>query len=239
MQLHAPDYRVRLNAREDLAMLAVQGPGARARLLAVLDSHERSIVEKLKYFEVAELADVCVARTGYTGEDGFELMLPDADSQTLWQRLLDAGVTPAGLGARDTLRLEAGLNLYGSDMTEDVTPLECGLAWTVSLKPERDFIGRRALMEQHASGVKRKRVGLVVEGRSVPRAHHRVIVDNVGEGEVTSGTFSPTLGVPIALARLPVATGQCCEIESRGRRLPARVVKPPFVRHGKAAKGIL
>src|SRR5215208_901334 len=230
MRLQMRDAQVKMTARDDLAMVAVQGPGARAKLLALLAAGERNIVERLASFEAAELDGVWVARTGYTGEDGFETALPNAQASTLWRDLINAGATPAGLGARDTLRLEAGLNLYGVDMTEDVSPLECGLGWTVNLTSERDFIGRAAFLEQRAKGIKRKRVGLIVEGRGVPRAHQKVIVGNLDEGEVTSGTFSPSLKVPIALARVPLSTGNLCEVEMRGRRLKARIVKPPFVR---------
>jgi aminomethyltransferase len=239
MRRHAQDYTLTLSVCANTAMLAVQGPDARARLLAVLGSEDRARVERLKYFDVAELPHACIARTGYTGEDGFELMLPDVHAPALWQRLVNMGVAPAGLGARDTLRLEAGLNLYGSDMDDDTTPAECGLGWTVSLGSERDFVGRQALVKKNRIGVVRKRVGLVIEDRGVPRAHQKVIADGTGEGEVTSGTFSPTLGVSIALARVPTATGGTCEVENRGRRLKARVVKPPFVRHGKPCGGIL
>ncbi len=233
MRLHAGEYAVELTARNELAMLAVQGPNARARLLDVLDADKHAVVTRLRYYEAVESSDTCIARTGYTGEDGFEIMLPEAQAPELWQQLVNAGVAPAGLGARDTLRLEAGLNLYGADMSEDVTPLECGLAWTVALESRRDFIGRAALLEQRVNGIRRERVGLLVEGRSVPRAHQKVFFGRAGEGEVTSGTFSPTIGAPIALARVPASSGERCEVESRGKRLEARVVKPPFVRHGK------
>jgi aminomethyltransferase len=234
MALQARNHEVSLSARDDLAMLALQGPGAQARLSSILDAQERAIMESLGRFEVAELGDTTVARTGYTGEDGFEISLPVAAAPASWQRLVEADVAPAGLGARDTLRLEAGLNLYGLDMGDEVSPLECGLAWTVSFDSGRDFIGRAGLEKQRASGIKRKRAGLIVQARSVPRAQQKVFVRDVGEGEVTSGTFSPTLGVPIALALVPTATGQECEVESRGQRHKARVIKPPFVRDGQA-----
>jgi len=176
-----------------------------------------------------------VARTGYTGEDGFEIMLPTADAVSVWQRLNAAGVRSCGLGARDTLRLEAGMNLYGNDMTEQTSPLESGLAWTVALEPsDRDFVGRAALEALRARGPEHKLVGLVLDERAVLRSHQRVLVDSLGEGEVTSGTFSPTLERSIGLARVPVATGASVQVEVRGRQLPARVVRVPFVRHGKA-----
>jgi aminomethyltransferase len=234
MALQARKHEVSLSTRDDLAMLALQGPGAQARLSSILSAQERAIMESLGRFEVAELGDTTVARTGYTGEDGFEISLPVAAAPSLWQRLIKADVAPAGLGARDTLRLEAGLNLYGLDMADEVSPLECGLAWTVSFDSGRDFIGRAGLEKQRASGIKRKRAGLIVQARIVPRAHQKVFVHDVGEGKITSGTFSPTLGVPIALALVPTATGQECEVESRGQRHKARVIKPPFVRDGQA-----
>jgi len=180
--------------------------------------------------------DWFVARTGYTGEDGWEIMLPTGSAAGFWDRLRHAGVMPCGLGARDTLRLEAGMNLYGSDMDETVSPLESGLAWTIAWEPQdRDFIGRAALVEQKARGVPRKQVGLVLSDRAVLRSHQKVIVPAVGEGEVTSGTFSPTLERSIGLARVPSQTTDRCEVEIRGRLLAATVVRPPFVRHGRIA----
>ncbi len=141
---------------------------------------------------------------------------------------------PAGLGARDTLRLEAALNLYGQDMDESTSPLESGLGWTVAWEPEnRDFIGRSALLAARAKGVAQKFVGLILEGRGVLRSHLKVVVDGVGQGKVTSGTFSPTLEKSIGLARVPTGAGTRCEVEIRGKLLPARIVKPPFVRHGE------
>jgi aminomethyltransferase len=163
-------------------------------------------------------------------------MLPAAEAPALWQRLRGAGVAQCGLGARDTLRLEAGMNLYGNDMDESTTPLESGLAWTVAWEPQdRDFIGRAALSAQQASGVPRKLVGLLLTGRGVLRSHQKVIVPAVGEGEVTSGSFSPTLERSIGLARVPVQTADRCEVEIRGRLLEAAIVRPPFVRNGKIA----
>jgi len=180
--------------------------------------------------------DWFIARTGYTGEDGWEIMLPGGEAAGFWERLRQAGVMPCGLGARDTLRLEAGMNLYGSDMDETVSPLECGLAWTIAWEPQdRHFIGRAALTEQKALGVPRKQVGLVLSDRAVLRSHQKVIVPAVGEGEVTSGTFSPTLERSIGLARVPSQTTDRCEVEIRGRLLAATVVRPPFVRHGRIA----
>jgi aminomethyltransferase len=179
-----------------------------------------------------KFGELFVARTGYTGEDGFELVVTAVDAEALWQALRAAGVAPCGLGARDTLRLEAGMNLYGQDMDETVSPLESGLGWTVDLRSDRDFVGKRALLLQPAT---RQLVGLVLQDRGgVLRAHQHVHTDR-GDGEITSGTFSPTMQTSIALARLPlgVAPGDIVEVRVRERRLRARVVKPPFVRHGK------
>ncbi len=174
-----------------------------------------------------------MARTGYTGEDGFEVMLPADDCVALWLRLERAGVRPCGLGARDTLRLEAGMNLYGNDMDESTSPLESGLAWTVALEDGRDFTGRAALLAQRAGGVPRKLVGLLLEDKGVLRAHQPIVGDPTN-GQVTSGTYSPTLERSIALARVAAATSGAVEVDIRGKALRARIVRPPFVRHGKA-----
>ncbi len=220
-----------LQPRHDLAMIAVQGPSARERVWQALPG-SRLATEELKPFIAAEFADCFVARTGYTGEDGFEIMLPAARVDALWGALAAAGVRPCGLGARDTLRLEAGMNLYGQDMDEHVNPLESGLAWTVDLASPRDFVGKAALA---ATPPKRQQVGLLlVDKGGVLRGHQRVRSDH-GDGEITSGTFSPTLGASIALARLPVGAvpGDSVHVDIRDKALAARIVKPPFVRHGK------
>jgi aminomethyltransferase len=220
-----------LKPRRDLAMIAVQGPEARERTWTALPEL-RAASEPLEAFFGAQAGAVFVSRTGYTGEDGFELLLPAAQAEEAWTRLADAGVRPCGLGARDTLRLEAGMNLYGQDMDEHTTPLECGLGWTVDLESGRDFVGKRALMTQLPA---RTLLGLVLAGHGgVLRAHQRVHLAQ-GEGEITSGGFSPTMQTSIALARLPVraAPGEQAEVEVRDKRLPARIVRPPFVRHGR------
>jgi aminomethyltransferase len=230
----AGGFGVSVEPRLDLAMIAVQGPKARQKAAAVLDPALGARALELAPFVGLDAEPLFIARTGYTGEDGFEIMLPSAQAATFWQQLRAAGVTPCGLGARDTLRLEAGMNLYGNDMDETVSPLESGLGWTVAWEPQdRDFIGRAALVSQKARPDTRKLVGLLVEDRAVLRSHQKVIVAAVGEGEVTSGTFSPTLQRSIGLARVPAATGDRCEVEIRGKLVPARVVRPPFVRHGK------
>jgi len=231
---HATQLDLRLLERRDLAMLAVQGPLARQRTATLLSSEAASAVMSLLPFHGAQIGDWFVARTGYTGEDGFEIMLPAGDAAKLWQGLNAAGVRSCGLGARDTLRLEAGMNLYGNDMDEHTNPLESGLAWTVAFAPtQRDFIGRAALELIRARGSEHKRVGLVLQERAVLRSHQRVIVSGGGEGEVTSGTYSPTLSRSIGLARVPISTGASVQVEVRGRMLPALTVRPPFVRHGR------
>ena len=203
----------------------------------LLPPERQAPVLELKPFFGAPFDAWFVARTGYTGEDGFEIMIPAAEAPAAWNRLLEQGVKPAGLGARDTLRLEAGMNLYGNDMDEDFHPLESGLAWTVAFEPaDRDFIGREALMRaQRESG--RELVGLLLEDRGVLRSHQKVLVAGgmAGiSGEVTSGTFSPTLNRSIALARVPKTSQPAVQVDIRGKMHAARIVKPPFVRHGKA-----
>jgi aminomethyltransferase len=231
----AADFEVGVRHREELSMIAVQGPNAREKAAACLDEDQREDAMALGPFYARQFGDLFVARTGYTGEDGWEIIVPDEQAESLWRSLAAAGVRPCGLGARDTLRLEAGMNLYGNDMDETTTPLESALGWTVSWEPEeRRFIGREALEIQRREGPPRKLVGLLLEDRGVLRAHQKVIVDGVGEGEVTSGTFSPTLGRSVGLARVPAGVGEMVTVDIRGRRLRARVVRPPFVRYGKA-----
>jgi aminomethyltransferase len=227
-------FDVAVKERSELAMIAIQGPDAVDKVLGVLDPDKAAIASTLKPFVGVFAGDWFIARTGYTGEDGFEIILPGAEAAGFWRTLSAAGISPAGLGARDTLRLEAGMNLYGADMDEAVTPLESGLAWTVAWEPsERDFIGRAALETQRREGVPRKLVGLLLEGKGVLRNHQKVIIGNIGRGEITSGSFSPTLQRSIAFARVPQNTGDSCQVDIRGKLLPARVVKPPFVRNGK------
>lgn len=230
--------------RTDLAILAVQGPQARSQVASLLDPEDREPALSLGAYESRECGLWFVARTGYTGEDGFEIMLPAEEASSVWQALNAAGVASCGLGARDTLRLEAGMNLYGNDMDDTHHPLESNLAWTVAFDPaERDFVGRAALERLRAAGVSHKLVGLVLEERGVLRAHQRVIVAGEGvgtgagsasvEGEITSGSFSPTLERSIALVRVPRHAAAAVQVDIRGKLLPARVVKPPFVRHGR------
>ncbi len=234
----AAPFCVDVRERRDLAMIAVQGPNARAKVHALLSAGTRAKAEKLGKFVAYEGDGLFIARTGYTGEDGYEIMVPEGEAEALWNRLHAAGVAPAGLGARDTLRLEAGMNLYGQDMDESVTPYEAGLAWTVSLDAGRDFIGRPRLeAQQAAGGPPRVMVGLVMDEKGVLRHGQRVVTAN-GEGEILSGTFSPTLGKAIAFARIPAGTPGVVQVDIRGRLVPVRVVRFPFVRDGKACEGM-
>ncbi len=235
LQGHAVGFEVNITERPELGMIAVQGPKAREHVLPLLEPRLREAAQQLPRFSACRGEDRFVARTGYTGEDGFELILPKTHCVEFWRALHQAGVLPAGLGARDTLRLEAGMNLYGADMDETTTPLESGLAWTLSWEPaSRAFIGRRALGSQREKGPTRLQVGLVLLEKGVLRAHQPVVVEGLGRGIITSGSFSPTLGRAIALARVPAGTGGEVAIEIRGKRLKAAVVKPPFVRSGRS-----
>jgi aminomethyltransferase len=226
----ATEFNVEVEEREDLAMIAVQGPHARQHVIDLLKAPH---LDQLKPFRAVSHGDYFIARTGYTGEDGFEVLLPAGLAESFWKGLIDAGVVACGLGARDSLRLEAGLNLYGQDMDTGTTPLESNLGWTVAFEPEdRHFIGRQALENQRAEGVGYQLVGLVLERGAIPRAGAVVHADN-HQGQVTSGSFGPTIERPIALARIPAGSFETVEVELRGKRLPARVVKPPFVRAGK------
>ena len=226
------EFNVEVDPKLDLAMIAVQGPNAREKVYDAIPGVE-DIAGELKPFNAASLGELFVARTGYTGEDGFEIMLPEKSAEFTWKMLLDTQVTPCGLGARDTLRLEAGMSLYGSEMNEETSPLEAALTWTVDLNDNnRDFVGRKALEKLRDDGVKKTIVGLVLEGKGVIRNHQRVVT-SLGDGEITSGTFSPTMSKAIALASVPMGTTGSCEIEMRNKLLSAKIVKPPFVRNGK------
>jgi aminomethyltransferase len=224
-------YDTDITPRRDLAMIAVQGPNAREKVFTVRPDW-RSIGESLGVFFSAEIGDVFLSRTGYTGEDGFEISLPAAAATRLWEDLKRAGVAECGLGARDTLRLEAGMNLYGNEMDETVNPLDAGMTWTVEMESDRDFIGRAAL---DAKGQSHALVGLKLLEKGVMRSHMKVVTTK-GNGETTSGTFSPTLGYSIALARVPmeVVIGDKVHVEIRDKLIDAEVTKTTFVRHGKA-----
>ena len=249
----AAAFAVEVRERPELAMVAVQGPNAREKALSLLDEASAAKVAKLTRFAAAEAtlrdggAPLFVARTGYTGEDGFEIVVPEQHAVALWDALLAAGIAPAGLGARDTLRLEAGMNLYGQDMDETVTPDEAGLSWTLAFDADadgapRDFIGRAALEAQRAAGVPRRMIGLVMDEKGVLRHGQRVLTAH-GDGEILSGTFSPTLGRAIAFARVPAGDAASAaadgihvdsiRVDIRGREVPVRAVEPPFVREGR------
>ena len=235
IRAHARSFDVAVSERNDLALLAVQGPEARTKAAKLLPAAQARAALALASFHGRELGSWFVSRTGYTGEDGFEIMVPANDAVPAWRKLNSLGVASCGLGARDTLRLEAGMNLYGSDMDESTQPFESGLGWTVAMEPRgRDFIGRAALEPIVAGGSPRKLIGLLLEDRGVLRSHQKVRVPGVGEGDITSGTFSPTLERSIALARVPAATGERVQVDIRGKLLNARVVKPPFVRAGRS-----
>lgn len=228
-------FDVTVTEHPELAMIAAQGPKARELAATLLSPPTRAAALELKPFTALSADGMFIARTGYTGEDGWEIVMPAERATDFWDGLVQAGVRPAGLGARDTLRLEAGMNLYGTDMDLTKTPLESGLSWTVAWNPaERSFNGRAALEKQRAGGAVARFCGLVLEGRGVLRNHLRVVVDGVGEGEITSGGFSPTLGRSIAMARLPAGDYDRAQVEVRGKLLDVRVVAPPFVRNGKA-----
>ena len=247
IEAQARAFDVNVTERSELAMIAVQGPNARERVLGLLDAAGANAAGKLTRFSAAEAmtrdgTPLFVARTGYTGEDGFEIVVAQPHAVALWNALLQAGVKPAGLGARDTLRLEAGMNLYGQDMDETVSPYEAALGWTVALDggPEsgpRAFIGREALERQHADGAPRQMVGLVMDDKGVLRHGQKVLTD-AGEGEILSGTFSPTIGKAIAFARIPAGATGDVRVDIRGREVPVRLVKFPFVREGRVQDGV-
>lgn len=230
MATQSTGFAVDIIERPELAMLAIQGPNARAKAAELLGGARAEAINSLKIFRFAEVDGWSIARTGYTGEDGIEAILPAAEVTELWNGLLERGVQPAGLGARDTLRLEAGLNLYGNDMDETVSPLMCNMAWTLVFD-DHDFIGKDALLAQQQQGHS-VQVGLIMKDKGVLRAHQTVVTP-AGNGEITSGTFSPTLGHAIALARVPKGAVGEVEVDIRGKRRAVEIVKAPFVRNGK------
>lgn len=234
LQKQKKTFDVNLEKRDDLAMIAVQGPNAMSKILPLFNEEEQENIKNLRPFHGYMLDGVFYSRTGYTGEDGFEIQIPAEKINTFWQKFLSFGIKPCGLGARDTLRLEAGLNLYGSDMDESTTPFESNLAWTVAFEPnDRKFIGREKL--EQLRGIDHKQlVGIILESAGVLRSHQKIVLPESGMGEVTSGTFSPTLGHAIALARIPGNLSiNHCEVEIRQKKVPVRLVKLPFVRQGK------
>ncbi|NNM50878.1 MAG: glycine cleavage system aminomethyltransferase GcvT [Pseudomonadales bacterium] len=232
MQQQAAGYDLVITERKDLVMLAVQGPLALEKLGPLLNPPMLAGLRTLQPFQGIEVDGWFIARTGYTGEDGVEVLLPAERAGDFFRRLIEAGVTPCGLAARDTLRLEAGMNLYGSDMTVHNSPLTSNMAWTV--RWDHDFVGKQALLAERDRGVQEALVGLVLRDRGVLRAHMKVELPDGRQGEITSGTFAPSLQHAIALARLPLPLPATVAIDIRGRRVQAQIVKPPFVRHGKA-----
>jgi len=240
MRAQVGDRAVELTERDDLAMIAVQGPNARELASNALGD-EIAGAGDLKPFNALLInantaeKEIFIARTGYTGEDGYEIVCSNAQAESMWRQLATAGIKPCGLGARDTLRLEAGMNLYGNDMDENQSPLESGLSWTVDFSNEnRQFNGRSSLETQKDNGLKYKFVGLILEGKGVLRAHQEVIVAGTElTGELTSGTFSPTMQKAIGFARVPVEASERCQVAIRKKQLDAKIVKLPFVRNGK------
>jgi aminomethyltransferase len=234
---HAAPYGVQLTPRDDLSLIAVQGPQAQVKAQTLFDEAQREAVAGMKPFFGMQAGELFIATTGYTGEAGYEIALPNEQAADFWQKLLEAGVKPAGLGARDTLRLEAGMNLYGQEMDEGVSPLAANMGWTVAWQPEdRDFLGREALEAQREKGTDQL-VGLIMTEKGVLRNELPVrFTDSEGnlrEGIITSGSFSPTLGCSIALARVPAGIGEQAIVQIRNREMPVKVTKPVFVRAGK------
>ena len=234
MDKQASKFNVSLTEQPELAMIAVQGPTAIAKAKKAVSKNIANTIDKLSIFQGLPCDGWFIGRTGYTGEDGLEIMIPSDQVHGVWNKLLENDVKPAGLGARDTLRLEAGMNLYGNDMDETISPWQANMGWTLALKDERDFIGKAALIEEKDSGIKYKMVGLVLETRGVMRGHQKIIFTASDEqGEITSGTFSPTLQQSIAMARVPVDAGNECAVDMRGKAVPVRMVSMPFVRNGQ------
>lgn len=234
LRAHIAAFQVEMIERTDLVMLAIQGPKAKEKVDGLFSPAERELLHQLRPFTFALINNWFIGRTGYTGEDGYEVIFPRAEAASVWQSLLNQHIVPCGLGARDTLRLEAGLNLYGSDMDETVSPLESNLSWTVAMEPKaRQFIGRAALEQQIKQGVGRRLMGLVLEGPGVIRSHQSIVIEGDGSGEVTSGTYSPTLEKSIGLARMPAGNAVSCLVRIRDKLVPAKVVKPPFIRRGE------
>lgn len=235
---HAEAYNVELTVRDDLALIAVQGPQAKEKAETLFTDAQKDAVAGMKPFFGVQAGDLFIATTGYTGEAGYEIALPQEQAAEFWQKLLAAGVKPAGLGARDTLRLEAGMNLYGQEMDEGVSPLAANMGWTIAWAPEdRDFIGRAALERQREQGTEQL-VGLIMTEKGVLRNELPVrftdAAGNSQEGIITSGSFSPTLGYSIALARVPAGIGDHAVVQIRNREMPVKVTKPGFVRNGKS-----
>ena len=231
MSEQARSFDCSVSEREDFAIIAIQGPNAIAVVKEVVHDEGRALIETLKVFQGRYCGRWFIARTGYTGEKGIEIILPADDAEGLWNDLSQHGVQPIGLGARDTLRLEAGMNLYGSDMDESVTPLNSNMASTVVME-DHEFIGKAALQRQLQSGVEEQLVGLVMTARGVLRAHYPVFCDGLKVGEITSGAFSPTLQHSVAFARISKTEGEL-SVGIRNKHVAVQQVTLPFVRNGK------
>jgi aminomethyltransferase len=232
---HAKEFGVDIHdATDEMTLLAVQGP----KTAGILQPLTETDLSKIAYYHFAEGKvagqPAIISRTGYTGEDGFELYIANESAVPIWKALMATNqITPAGLGARDSLRLEMGMALYGNDIDDTVTPLEANLAWLVKL-PKGDFVGRDVLAKQKEQGVKKKLVGFTMQDRNFPRHGYPVFYNGAPSGVVCSGTMSPTLGIPIGTAYLPIEgakEGTTFEVEIRGKRVPATVTKPPFYKH--------
>lgn len=233
LNTQASGFNVTITERPEFAMIAVQGPSAKAKAAELFSAAQNEAVAGMKAFFGVQAEDLFIATTGYTGEAGYEIMVPNEQAADFWQKLLDVGVAPCGLGARDTLRLEAGMNLYGQDMDETISPLAANMGWTITWEPtERNFVGRQALEAQKSAGTD-KLVGLVLTEKGVLRTGQSVKVEG-GEGVITSGSFSPTLGHSIAMARVPKSVGDTAQVEMRKKWVTVNVVKPSFVRNGKS-----
>lgn len=237
MTQHAKPFRVSLHLRDDLALIAVQGPAAPAKIISVLTPEQRQAIAKITPFSAVWAQNWFIATTGYTGERGYEIALPAEQAAVLWEQLLATGVKPCGLGARDTLRLEAGMNLYGQEMDESISPLAANMGWTIAWQPEdRDFIGRAALeLQRHQPH--QQLAGLVMTEKGVLRSGMEICftdtAGNQSQGVITSGSFSPSLGCSIALARVPPGTGDKARVLIRQREIPLKVTQPVFWRAGK------
>jgi aminomethyltransferase len=238
MKEQAIDFSVLIKEKTKYAMIAIQGPNAFIRLQSALSLKQQELLTELGFFYSFECEHYFIAQTGYTGEKGYEVILPIDKAPSFWNRLIAAGIQPCGLAARDTLRLEAGFNLYGNEMDESISPLEANMAWTIDFKSkERYFIGRSALENQKEKGLCYKLVGLVLEGKGILRSNMKIIDssnDLVSEGVVTSGTLSPTLQKSIALARVPKAMMGRVDVIIRGKNIPAMITAPCFIKNGKS-----
>ncbi len=225
-----------IKERDDLSIIAIQGPYARGKSHTAFSEAQQSAIKDLKPFYCAEKEGWLIARTGYTGEDGYEVMLPHNQAEVFWNCLLERDISACGLGARDTLRLEAGFNLHGSDMDITTTPLESNLGWTIGWEPsDRDFIGRQAL-EKRIQNPQHKLIGLVLEEKGRILRNHQKVLTSQGEGKITSGSYAPTLECSIALARIPWAYSESyCNVMIGIKPYRAKIIKPPFVRKGKKA----